>query len=174
MVFFNYIATFCSWLARFANRPKKLQLDKLYPTDLLETGYDIMFFWAFRMVAMCHALSGKIPYREILFHGLITDSEGRKMSKSLGNVIDPMDLIHGVKLDELNDRILKSNLSEKEKKASIRNQKKSYPNGIEAVGSDATRLGLLVQDFKSLIILYNKLIISIVMQFNYLKATLLA
>lgn len=71
------------------------------------------------------------------------------MSKSLGNVIDPLDLIDGAKLDELKKRILQSNLSEKEKKTSILNQEKLYPNGIEAVGSDSTRLALLIQDFKS-------------------------
>ncbi len=71
------------------------------------------------------------------------------MSKSLGNVIDPLDLIDGAKLDELKKRILQSNLSDKEKKTSILNQEKLYPNGIEAVGSDSTRLALLIQDFKS-------------------------
>jgi len=71
------------------------------------------------------------------------------MSKSLGNVIDPLDLVDGAKLDELKKRILQSNLSEKEKKTSIQNQEKLYPNGIEAVGSDSTRLALLIQDFKS-------------------------
>ena len=122
---------------------------KISPTDLLETGFDIMFFWAFRMVAMCYALSGELPFKQILFHGLIRDSQGRKMSKSIGNVIDPMDLIEGVSLQELKSRILASNLNEKEIKVSVKNQEKTFPNGIEAVGSDATRLGLLIQDFKS-------------------------
>ena len=145
-----------------------LPFDKIYPTNLLETGFDIMFFWAFRMVidqitylqnilmficlifkvAMCHTLTGKLPYSQILFHGLIKDSQGRKMSKSIGNVIDPMDLINGASLNELKKRIVESNLSEKEKKTSIKNQEKTYPNGIESIGSDATRLSLLIQDFK--------------------------
>ena len=71
------------------------------------------------------------------------------MSKSIGNVIDPIDLVDGANLKELKSRILQSNLNEKEKSLSIKNQEKSYPNGIEAVGSDATRMALLVQDFKS-------------------------
>lgn len=132
------------------NLPGKLSFEKLYPTDLLETGFDIMYFWAYRMVGMCHALTGKIPYSQILFHGLVRDSQGRKMSKSIGNVIDPNDLIDGVSLDELKNRILKSNLDNREKMISSKNQEKLYPNGIEAVGSDATRLALLIQDFKSI------------------------
>ena len=116
---------------------------------MLETGYDIMFFWAFRMIGMCYTLSGKLPFNQILFHGLIRDSQGRKMSKSIGNVIDPIDLIEGTSLDVLKERINESNLSEKEKIVSLKNQEKLYPKGIEAIGSDATRIGLLVQDFKS-------------------------
>lgn len=108
-----------------------------------------MYFWAFRMVGMCHALSGSLPYSQILFHGLIRDSEGRKMSKSLGNVIDPIDLIDGVSLEELKNRIAISNLDNREKLISLKNQDKLYPKGIEPVGSDAMRLSLLVQDFKS-------------------------
>jgi valyl-tRNA synthetase len=102
---------------------------------------------------MCHALTGKLPYSQILFHGLVKDSQGRKMSKSIGNVIDPMDLINGASLNELKKRIMESNLSEKEKKTSIKNQEKTYPNGIEPIGSDATRLSLLIQDFKCKIVI---------------------
>ena len=131
----------------------KLPLKELYPTNLLETGYDIMFFWVFRMVAMCYTLSGQLPFNQILFHGLIKDGQGRKMSKSIGNVIDPIDLIDGASLNELKKRIETSNLSDKEKKLSLKNQEKLYPSGLEAVGSDATRLALLIQDFKSIIIL---------------------
>lgn len=108
-----------------------------------------MYFWAFRMIGMCHALSGQIPFSKILFHGLIRDSQGRKMSKSIGNVIDPIDLINGASIEELKNRILTSNLDNREKMISIKKQEKEYPKGIEAVGSDATRLALLVQDFKS-------------------------
>jgi valyl-tRNA synthetase len=108
-----------------------------------------MFFWAFRMVGMCYALSNKLPFNQLLFHGLIRDGQGRKMSKSIGNVIDPVDLIEGVKLNELKSRVNESNLTDKEKQISIKNQEKMYPNGIEAVGSDAMRLALLIQDYKS-------------------------
>ena len=121
----------------------------MYPTTVLATGYEIMFFWALRMVGMCHALSGQLPYSQILFHGLINDAQGRKMSKSIGNVIDPVDLIDGASIGELKNRILASNLSNAEKSVSLKTQEKIYPKGIEAIGSDATRLALLVQDFQS-------------------------
>jgi valyl-tRNA synthetase len=101
------------------------------------------------MVAMCYSLSGKLPFKKILFHGLIRDSQGRKMSKSIGNVIDPMDLINGSSLDELKQRVVESNLSESEKVISLKNQEKLHPHGIECIGSDAMRLALLLQDFKS-------------------------
>ena len=128
-----------------------LNFHDFYPTNLLETGIDIMFFWVLRMAAMCHTLiGGKFPFETVLFHGLILDSQGRKMSKSIGNVIDPMDLIGGTSLTVLENRIKESNLSEKEKKSSIKNQQITYPNGIPQVGCDAMRLGLLIQDFKSI------------------------
>ena len=126
----------------------------IYPSDLLETGFDIMFFWVLRMVGMCHKLSGELPFRRILFHGLLRDSEGRKMSKSIGNVIDPMDLIDGVSGDEMRRRVEASNLAEKEKRASIQHQTKAFPNGIDAIGSDAMRLALLNQDFQCMLSFY--------------------
>ncbi len=132
------------------NRLEEYRCDfqETYPTNLLETGHDIMFFWVLRMVAMCHALTGQVPFREVLFHGLVTDGHGRKMSKSIGNVIDPIDLIDGISLESLKTRIENSNLDEKEKKVSLKAQETLYPNGIKAIGSDALRLGLLVQEFK--------------------------
>jgi valyl-tRNA synthetase len=128
-----------------------LKFKDFYPTNLLETGFDIMFFWVLRMAAVCHTLiCGKFPFEKVLFHGLILDGQGRKMSKSIGNVIDPMDLIDGTSLTLLENRIKESNLNEKEKKLSIKNQQINYPNGIPQVGCDAMRLGLLIQDFKSI------------------------
>lgn len=126
-----------------------LPLSRLYPTNLLETGFDIMYFWAFRMVGMCYTLSSSVPFKEIMFHGLIRDSLGRKMSKSIGNVIDPIDLIDGVSAKQMEERVINApGLSDKEKYEATKSQKKMWPNGIEQVGSDAMRLALLVQDFK--------------------------
>lgn len=72
-----------------------------YPTDLLETGKDILFFWVARMAMLCLELTGQMPFRKIMLHGMVRDSQGRKMSKSLGNVVDPMHVINGRSLGDL-------------------------------------------------------------------------
>lgn len=90
-----------------------------------------------------------IPFREIMFHGLVRDALGRKMSKSVGNVIDPMDLIDGVSARDMDERVQSAiGMSNKEKSEALRSQRKMWPGGIEQIGSDAMRLALLVQDFK--------------------------
>lgn len=85
-----------------------------YPNSLLETGHDILFFWVARMVMMGLQLTDKLPFKTVYLHAMVRDKTGRKMSKSLGNVIDPMEVIFGCKLDALQDKILQSNLSKKE------------------------------------------------------------
>merc|ERR1712106_1159880 len=75
-------------------------LDVFYPGALLETGHDILFFWVARMVFFGQKLMGKLPFKQIYLHAMVRDAHGRKMSKSLGNVIDPMDVILGVTLKE--------------------------------------------------------------------------
>ena len=70
-----------------------------YPGVLLETGHDILFFWVARMVKMGLKLMGKLPFKEVFLHAMVRDAHGRKMSKSLGNVIDPLDVIKGITLE---------------------------------------------------------------------------
>ncbi|CAL4100137.1 unnamed protein product, partial [Meganyctiphanes norvegica] len=124
--------------------PKKTQdLDLFYPNSLLETGHDIIFFWVARMVFFGQKILGKLPFKQIYLHAMVRDAHGRKMSKSLGNVIDPMDVICGVTLTELNAQLDEnSNLDPKEVAKAKAGQKQDYPNGIPECGTDALRFGL--------------------------------
>jgi len=88
-------------------------------------------------------LTGKIPFNEVYCHSLIRDSEGRKMSKSLGNVIDPIDIMQGITLDELNNKLKLGNLDPKELKTAEKYQKTSFPQGIPECGADALRMALV-------------------------------
>ena len=117
-------------------------LQAFYPTSLLETGYDILFFWVMRMVMMCHALTGILPFSKVYLHTLVRDAQGRKMSKSLGNVIDPIDVIEGITLEDLHNSLLNGNLSASEIETAKKNQKKDFPNGISECGTDAIRFAL--------------------------------
>lgn len=118
-------------------------LETFYPQSILETGWDILFFWVARMVMLGLKLTGKVPFHEVYCHSLIRDSEGRKMSKSLGNVIDPLDVMKGIKLQELHDKLLVGNLDPKELKAAANYQKTSFPDGIPECGADALRFSLV-------------------------------
>ncbi|WBW73570.1 mitochondrial valine-tRNA ligase Vrs2/Vas2 [Schizosaccharomyces osmophilus] len=108
----------------------------------IESGKDIIFFWIAKMALMCSYFTNVLPFREVILHPLIRDSEGRKMSKSLGNVIDPMDIIHGVSLEKLEEKLLEGSFSKSEMGKSLAHLKKSFPNGIRAQGLDALRFGL--------------------------------
>ncbi|KUI53957.1 Valine--tRNA ligase, mitochondrial [Cytospora mali] len=115
---------------------------KLYPTSILETGWDILFFWVARMIMLGKKLTGEVPFKEVYCHSLIRDSDGRKMSKSLGNVIDPLDVISGIKLDDLHGKLLTGNLAPTEVKKATAYQKKAFPQGIPECGADALRMCL--------------------------------
>lgn len=121
---------------------KSLDLQNFYPTDLLETGEDIIFFWVARMVMFGLALTDKLPFKEVYLHSIVRDAEGRKMSKSLGNVIDPLDVISGVTLEDLHSKLEGSNLDEKEFERAKLGQKKLFPTGIPECGTDALRFKL--------------------------------
>lgn len=117
-------------------------LNLYYPTTLLETGHDILFFWVARMVFLGQKLLGKLPFKEVFLHPMVRDAHGRKMSKSLGNVIDPMDVIHGISLEGLHQQLIHSNLDGREIEKAKAGQKQDYPNGIPECGSDALRFAL--------------------------------
>lgn len=118
------------------------ELNAFYPTTLLETGHDILFFWVARMVFFGQKLTGKLPFKEVFLHPMVRDAHGRKMSKSLGNVIDPMDVIDGILLEDLHNQLYDSNLDPKEIKKAIEGQKADYPQGIPECGTDAMRFAL--------------------------------
>jgi valyl-tRNA synthetase len=118
---------------------KTTELDTFYPNNVLVTGFDIIFFWVARMIMMGIKFTGKIPFKEIYIHGLVRDSHGQKMSKSKGNVLDPIDLIDGITLEELVSKRT-SGLMQPQMATKIEKQtRKDYPDGIPSLGTDALR-----------------------------------
>ena len=118
-------------------------LRELYPTSMLETGWDILFFWVARMVMLGLKMTGEVPFTEVYCHSLIRDSEGRKMSKSLGNVVDPLDIINGITLENLHKTLYAGNLEASEIEKAKAYQQKAFPKGIEECGCDALRFTLI-------------------------------
>ncbi len=115
------------------------ELAKHYPTSVLVTGFDIIFFWVARMIMMGLKFQGEVPFKEIYMHGLVRDAEGQKMSKSKGNVLDPIDLIDGIKLEALIEKRLAGMMQPHLQKKIEKATRKHFPDGIPSFGTDALR-----------------------------------
>lgn len=122
----------------FADNAERFK--QYFPTNVLITGFDILFFWVARMIMMSLHLTGEVPFKEVFLHGLVRDEQGQKMSKSKGNVINPMDLVDGISLDSLIKKRTYGMMQPKLAASIAATTKKHFPEGIEAYGTDALRM----------------------------------
>ncbi|MEX0962443.1 MAG: valine--tRNA ligase [Pseudohongiellaceae bacterium] len=113
--------------------------ERFHPTDVLVTGFDIIFFWVARMIMMTLKFTGEIPFKKVYITGLVRDEQGQKMSKSKGNILDPIDLIDGIELDELVQKRTADMMQPQLKQKIEKHTRDAFPQGITGYGTDALR-----------------------------------
>jgi valyl-tRNA synthetase len=121
---------------------KTKEVKRFYPTNVLVTGFDIIFFWVARMLMMGLHFMKEIPFRDVYIHALVRDEKGQKMSKTKGNVMDPLDIVDGIELDRLVQKRVDGLMDKKDAARITRETRKDYPNGIASYGADALRFYL--------------------------------